>query len=293
LTKPKLLCLDDEPDILSSLSRVLRDDFEVITAERTDHALKLAGEHPDCSIVLTDYAMPEMDGLQFLRQVRHILPFATRAILSAQIDLNAVSDAINSGAIHKFFMKPWENEYLKIQMLVAHKLTSTLWLSINDPVTELHNHRFFQERLDMEFKVALEKNLSVSVMMIDVDNFKNFNDRFGHPEGDQLLKSLAKTIQKFSTGGYACRYGGEEFALIFPNQLPAQSFELAEALRSSIENTPTGLTSGKGYVTVSIGVANFPAHAKSKEDLILAADRALYQAKRQGRNQTVVASAKG
>jgi diguanylate cyclase (GGDEF)-like protein len=294
LTKPKILCLDDEPDILTALQRALKDDFEVLIAERADEALAIASKNPDCSIVLTDYAMPEMDGLQFLRQVRNILPFATRAILSAQIDLSAVSEAINAGDIHKFFMKPWENEYLKIQMLVAHKLTSTLWLSINDPVTELHNHRFFQERLEFEFKLALEKNLSLGAMMVDVDNFKSFNDRFGHPEGDQLLKALGKKIQELSpANAHACRYGGEEFGIILPDSRPDQAFEMAEALRKSIEHTGfAGLTAGPSYVTVSVGVACFPAHSKTREELILAADRALYQAKRQGRNQCVLASAK-
>lgn len=290
--KPKILCLDDEPDILSALGRALRDEFEVLTATRTDEALSLAASNPDCAIILTDYAMPEMDGIQFLRQVRNILPFSVRAILSAQIDLTAVSEAINAGDIHKFFMKPWENEYLKIQMLVALKHQSTLWLSINDPVTGLHNHRFFQERLQTEIDMALDRNQSLGVMMIDVDNFKSFNDRFGHPDGDKLLKALAGRFQSFiPSNAHACRYGGEEFGIILPNTSAAQALEWAESLRQAVEQSPVpGLSTGPSYVTISIGIACYPAHAKAKHELILAADRALYQAKRQGRNQCVLAS---
>lgn len=292
--KPKILCVDDEPHVLDALTRTLREDFNVLTANGASEALSVASENPDCSIVMTDYAMPGMDGIQFLRKVKSVLPFATRAILSAQIDLGRVSEAINASDIHRFFLKPWENEVLKIQMLETLKLQSALWLSLNDPVTGLHNHRFFQEQLEYELEAATQDCSYLSLMMLDVDHFKSFNDRFGHPEGDRLLKAIAeKTFALTPSSSFCCRYGGEEFAILLPKTTAEGAFEIAENLRRGIERSPVpGLSTGPTYVTVSIGVACFPAHAVSCEELIQAADRALYQAKRQGRNQSVLSSNK-
>jgi diguanylate cyclase (GGDEF)-like protein len=294
LLKPKILCLDDEPGILAALDRTLRDEFEVLTSKNPKEALLLAQLHADCSVILTDYKMPEMNGIEFLRQVQNILPFATRAILSAEIDLFKVSEAINTSVIHKFFMKPWENEYLKIQMLAAHKMHATIWLSTNDSVTDLHNHRFFQERLTAEVALAVANQGTLGLLMIDVDHFKTFNDRFGHPEGDKLLRALSTKLRQFTPAhAFACRYGGEEFGIILPGTSPEELMITAEAIRKTVELEPVpGLTTRTCYVTVSIGAACLPSHASTKEELIRVADRALFQAKRQGRNQSVSASPK-
>ena len=294
---PKILCVDDEDSILHSLERLLKNQFQVFTADRAAAGLTVLRDHPDCAVVLSDYRMPGMNGVDFLRQVRVMYPQTSRAILSGQIDLQQVSDALNASDIHKFFLKPWENDYLLIQMIEAVQMHRTLLekahfehLSITDPITQLTNHRFFQDELRRQIEFAKGPQQSVGLVMLDVDHFKAFNDRFGHPEGDRLLFAVATTLKnQVGEMGMASRYGGEEFTLILPNTDAAGALAAAEKVRGHFENTPfAGRSSSAAYITVSAGVACFPEQGHEASELIENADRALYQAKRQGRNQVVL-----
>lgn len=292
---PKILCVDDEPSILQSLERLFKSQFQVLVGSSANEALALLKTHDDCAIVLSDYRMPGMNGVEFLGQVRQIYPLVARAILSGQIDLHHVSEAINNSDIHKFFLKPWENDYLTVQMMEALQMHRTLrekahfeHLSVTDPVTQVTNHRFFQERLRRELHLREEP---LALLILDVDHFKAFNDRFGHPEGDRLLFWAAKLLEGFANGrGFVSRYGGEEFTMILPGASLAAARDLAERVRAHFERTPfPGLASSPCHVTLSAGVAAFPDHGRTAAELIEAADKALYQAKRQGRNRTAIA----
>jgi len=304
--RPKILCVDDEESILSSLERLLKSEFEVLTATLPSAGLAVLREHPDCAVVLSDFRMPESNGVEFLRQVRVLYPQTSRAILSGQIDLQQVSDALNSHDIHKFFLKPWENDYLVVQMLEAVQTHRTLLekahfelLSITDPVTQLTNHRHFQDQLRRHLEVCRGSGRGLALAIFDVDHFKAFNDRFGHPEGDRLLFGVASTLKALAgEGALVSRYGGEEFTLILPLQHEGEAgtkeaLALVDRVRAHFERTPfTGLTSSLAYVTLSAGLACFPLHGGDAGELIDAADRALYQAKRQGRNQISLAAKK-
>lgn len=294
---PKILCVDDEDGILSSLERALKSRFEVLTANRPSLALDLLSRHPDCAVVLSDFRMPEMNGVEFLRQVREKHPLISRAVISGQIDLGQVSEAINSGEIHKFFLKPWENDYLLLQMTEAMQThlrlkerDHYLQLSVTDPITQLTNHRYFQDTLRRQIQEATASNTTFALMIFDVDHFKAFNDRFGHPEGDRLLYSVAHRLRTLvGEKGSVSRYGGEEFTLILPRANVFEGQQLAEMIRANFESKPfTGLSSGPAYITLSAGLAVFPTQGTASNQLIESADRALYQAKRQGRNQVVV-----
>jgi diguanylate cyclase (GGDEF)-like protein len=300
-SRPKILCVDDEPSILQSLDRLLKNQFEVLQAGGIEQGLSLLREHPDCAIVLSDYRMPDGNGVDFLKQVRILYPQISRAILSGQIDLQQVSEALNASDIHKFFLKPWENQQLLVQMLEAVQMHKTLiekahfeFLSITDPITQLTNHRFFQDELRRTIEVARNLKQSVSLVMMDVDHFKAFNDRFGHPEGDRLLYSVANQLKtQVGDRGIVSRYGGEEFTMILPQQTSENALLIADQVRTHVECTQfVGHTSSLAYITISGGLASFPQHGKDASELIEAADRALYQAKRQGRNQVVLAAQK-
>ena len=180
--------------------------------------------------------------------------------------------------------------------------------SRTDGLTGLYNHRFFQERLTAETARAQRFDKQLTLLMIDVDNFKEFNDTFGHPQGDRLLKSLADLLlaQTRSNVDFVARYGGEEFVVLLPEtgvgeaaaaagrlqdlvegRRPAMA--VAEAIRVATEEQ-TFQTSGgaNGRVTVSVGVATFPDHASTGDQLVANADKALYLAKRLGKNRTSV-----
>lgn len=298
---PKIICVDDEPSILQSLERSLKDRFQVFTAGSAAAGLRQLSAHPDCAIVLSDFRMPEMNGVEFLRQVRVLYPKTSRAILSGQLDLQQVSIALNASDIHKFFLKPWENEYLILQMLEAVQVHRTLiekahfeFLSITDPITQLTNHRYFQDQLRLQIETARLASESVALVIFDVDHFKSFNDRFGHPEGDRLLFAVASLLKaQVGARGMVSRYGGEEFTVIFPKTQHDEALKLTERIRAHFEHTPfSGLMSSSSYITVSGGLACFPIHGKEAGELIENADRALYQAKRQGRNQVVAAASR-
>lgn len=294
-TKPKILCLDDEDGVLQALHRVLRDDFQVLIAHNATEGLKLLTQNNDVAVILSDYRMPGQNGIDFLRQAKVVSPLAVRSILSGQMDLRQMAEALNGAEIHRFILKPWENDYLRVQMLEAlqtHVLMASREqfrsLSVTDPVTGLANHRYFQDVL----KRVCEDQSPVSLLMMDVDHFKSFNDRYGHPQGDRLLFEIAQILkQSLGPGQVACRYGGEEFAAILPGTRLADAHQVGETIRTNLEHHPFKSPIGaRAYVTISIGVASFPDQATDPKTLIEHADYALLDAKRRGRNQTVSAS---
>lgn len=161
-------------------------------------------------------------------------------------------------------------------------------LAVTDGLTGLHNHRYFHETLAAEIKRASRTHQPLSLLMIDVDHFKRFNDSRGHPAGDDLLRSLGGVIRnELRTTDTVARYGGEEFAVILPDTARENAIEAAEKLRAAVEKS---FDRDTGRVTVSLGVAAYPVDAEGPQSLLRAADEALYQAKGSGRNRVVAAA---
>lgn len=162
-------------------------------------------------------------------------------------------------------------------------------LSITDGLTGLVNHRFLVQRLNEEGIRANRYHHEFSVLMADVDHFKQYNDEFGHPAGDEVLRRVADILRaSVRPGDTAARYGGEEFAIVMPETPATEAFEIAEHVRARVASEAFP---GK-KITLSIGVAEFPSDADLPHAVIAAADRALYEAKRDGRNRTVQAKRK-
>ena len=169
--------------------------------------------------------------------------------------------------------------------------TSLLHQSIRDPLTSLFNRRYLEETLERELHRATRLQRSVAVIMIDIDHFKHFNDTFGHDAGDTMLRELGGFFRSQIRGGdFACRYGGEEFTLIFPEMSLANMVQRAERLCEDVKALHVR-HQGKelGRITLSLGIALFPEHGATGQALIHAADRALYQAKHKGRDRVCVA----
>lgn len=164
--------------------------------------------------------------------------------------------------------------------------------SQTDSLTGLWNHGYFQKTLLMELQKAKRFQQHLSLVFLDIDNFKQLNDTCGHQHGDFILKEITKILKESArTQDYICRYGGEEFALILTNTHRQQSFEIAERFRRKIEQNEFPSPSGVGtlHLTVSIGLASFPANADNKDELLALADKAMYTAKTSGKNKTCVA----
>jgi diguanylate cyclase (GGDEF)-like protein/PAS domain S-box-containing protein len=160
---------------------------------------------------------------------------------------------------------------------------------IHDPLTGLYNRRYLDETLPRELQRATRHGSSVGIIMLDIDHFKRFNDTYGHDGGDVLLRAVGTFLQTNIRGeDIACRYGGEEFTLVLPGASLADTQQRAEAIRAGVqtlvvEHAGQALSS----ITVSLGVAVFSDYRTTADMLIRAADQALYQAKRSGRNQVV------
>jgi len=160
-------------------------------------------------------------------------------------------------------------------------------LAIKDSLTGLCLRRYLQERLAQEISRHLRTDKKFSFLMLDLDKFKQYNDKFGHMAGDIVLKAIGAILQDSfkNPGDLICRYGGEEFAVILPEMSKKQALKLAEDVRKKIELNTIILRREKTRITASIGVSAFPDDAKLKDDLIRKADEALYRAKAMGRNK--------
>jgi diguanylate cyclase (GGDEF)-like protein len=162
-------------------------------------------------------------------------------------------------------------------------------------LTRLWNHGYFQYSLTEELKKAYENKKDLSLVMFDIDNFKNYNDTLGHQMGDQLLRDVARILKATCDGkGSVARYGGEEFAVILPGMRKDAAYQIAEVLRQAIEGFQfkgQDVQPNKN-LTISAGLATYPQDALDKEKLIYLADMALYEAKRTGKNKVCVYTSK-
>ncbi len=163
--------------------------------------------------------------------------------------------------------------------------------AIRDPLTRLFNRRYLDESLERELSTAARQQISIGLMMIDIDHFKKINDTCGHKAGDAVLATLGGYLQENVRGGdIACRYGGEEFVLVLPGASLEDTRQRAEALREDVWQFNIEYAGQQIWpITISIGVAMYPEHGRTPDTLLRAADEALYRAKTSGRNRVVVA----
>jgi len=166
-------------------------------------------------------------------------------------------------------------------------------LILVDELTTLFNRRYFNQRLSEEVERSIRYKDPLSILVIDLDHFKHYNDHNGHSAGDYLLQELCTLMKKtFRKTDILCRYGGEEFVAIIPETNKTEAKVLAETFRKRVQDYPFKFrtTQPKRKVTISVGIADIPNHADTPKELLEKADDALYQAKETGRNKTVVAS---
>jgi len=175
-----------------------------------------------------------------------------------------------------------------VSMENIHLFEKVNELAIKDGLTGLYTHRAFQSRLEEEILRSARTKVPFSIVMADIDHFKSYNDTFGHQAGDAVLKAVSETI---SAGvrevDFAARYGGEEFALVITGANKEQAAAAAENIRRSLEKLSFNFAGKRSGVTVSFGVAEFPAEASAAGQLVRAADERLYRAKEAGRNRVV------
>ncbi|MFZ2959052.1 MAG: diguanylate cyclase [Candidatus Ozemobacteraceae bacterium] len=177
-------------------------------------------------------------------------------------------------------------ETVAAQVAAAIARARLFELAITDGLTGLFIHRYFQARLHDELQRSKRHQISVTLIMTDIDHFKRVNDTYGHQQGDRILRGVADLVRAgVRSIDIPARYGGEEFAVVLPNTSLEDGLKLAERLRASIEKEKFPGMPGPGSITISLGVATCPLHAAGEKTLIECADRALYQSKDEGRNR--------
>jgi diguanylate cyclase (GGDEF)-like protein/PAS domain S-box-containing protein len=167
-------------------------------------------------------------------------------------------------------------------------------LATLDPLTGLYNRRFLDDAIMREISRSEREEKQFAVIMLDLDHFKNVNDQYGHAAGDEVLKTLAMLMKKASReSDLICRFGGEEFVAIMPNMSAIQARDRVETWRRQLEETTVIYGDSRIQITLSAGIAIFPLHGRSGEELITRADEMLYRSKQQGRNRISVMGLEG
>jgi diguanylate cyclase (GGDEF)-like protein len=221
---------------------------------------------------------------------RVCIPLVTQDGLvgSLHIDDLAVESPRRAAQEH---LAQWAAEQLALALGHARERETLRRQAVQDPLTGLFNRRYFDEAVNRELSRARRKALPTSLVVLDIDNFKRVNDTYGHGAGDRVLRAIARQIHNaIREGDIACRYGGEELVILMPECPADTAAERAEELRAAIEACISEAGgNGPSRITASFGVAEFPAHGHDAESLFQAADKAMYRAKHQGRNQVVAA----
>ena len=186
-----------------------------------------------------------------------------------------------------FIVIAFSLSYLAKYLIKSKDFEHQYKLATIDGLTELYNHRYFQETLKNQVEIAKRYNQTFSLIIIDIDFFKKFNDTYGHQAGDAVLKQVAQTLKKNSrTTDVVCRYGGEEMSIILPNTSLEEALLSANRFNKAVEEKEFYINSNTtSKVTISVGVATFPQDAETAQELIEKADKGLYYAKEHGRNQ--------
>jgi two-component system cell cycle response regulator len=286
----KVLIVDDAPDTLEIIQKLLRfEGYDVITALTGEEGVKKVEEEKP-EVVLMDISLPGINGTEALKRIRKINPLQCVIMLTAFATVDNAIQALKEGA-SDFVKKPFENEHL-IHIVNQCLDKYRTWkekenleeevkrLSITDDLTGLYNHRHFFKTLEAELVRLKRQRTSLSLLMFDLDNFKRYNDLYGHLEGDKVLRKIGEivknSIRSNVDSGY--RYGGDEFTTLLIGASVEQALTIAERIRSSIEQA------GFRNITVSIGLAEYKDHL-DLEGFVKSADDAMYVSKHSGGNR--------
>ncbi|MDA8020672.1 MAG: diguanylate cyclase [Thermoanaerobaculia bacterium] len=286
----RVLVVDDEPAICR-LCRSQLEMFghEVITESDPTRTIDVL-EAGSFEAVILDLVMPEQSGLEVLRELRVRWPALPVLVVSGVNLVDIVAEAMRLGA-SDFVAKPVDATELDLRLRRAYEFEHARRLANTDGLTGLFNHRFLQQCLEREIDRAERYDRPLSLVMVDIDHFKQFNDQFGHLAGDEALVAISETLVNVSRASdIVARYGGEEFVLVLPETSCEKAVLVAERARQCAERLDLAVTRGETeyQLTVSCGVSG-RRRGDSREALIGEADAALYEAKRAGRNCVRVA----
>ncbi|WP_151951312.1 GGDEF domain-containing response regulator [Aliarcobacter butzleri] len=296
--KPTILVVDDMTTTLLLLHDLLKDTYEVKIAKSGTKALEILESPNDIDLILLDIEMPDINGYDVLRKIKNNDTIKNIPIIfiTGRTSQEDEEYGLNLGAID-YITKPFNNVIVKLRIknYLNLKIKNDMLekLSMYDGLTNIRNRRFFDETFEKTFNEIKRDKKSLAVLMIDIDFFKPYNDNYGHGQGDETLRKVAKALEKTikRASDFVARYGGEEFVILLKDinkdGVEAVANNLLNAVRelkithefSKIEN----------YVTVSIGVSYYNSSSDiTKLELLLKADETLYSVKNSGRNNFAI-----
>jgi len=294
----KILIVDDDVNIRESMHEfVQRAGYPVYSAEHAERAIELLRD-VQLDVVITDIILPGLDGLELTDIVKNDYN-ADVIVMTGYSGEYSYEEAINKGAAD-FVFKPvrFEELLLRLKRVLKERelqrerermLGKLQNLAITDGLTKLNNSRHFYHQLAAEVGRSNRYGHPLSLLLLDIDHFKNYNDQYGHLEGDKVLVRIAGVIKScLRAMDSAYRYGGEEFTIILPETKAKEAITVAERIRSAVEkesHTPNG--GDAVFITISIGVTEYRKTEK-KSTFVHRADEAMYSSKENGRNKVTL-----
>ena len=296
--KPTILVVDDMTTTLLLLHDLLKDTYEVKIAKSGTKALEILESPNDIDLILLDIEMPDINGYDVCKRIKNNETIKNIPIIfiTGRTSQEDEEYGLNLGAID-YITKPFNKAIVKLRIknYLDLKIKNDMLekLSMYDGLTNIRNRRFFDETFEKTFSEIKRDKKSLAVLMIDIDFFKLYNDNYGHGQGDETLRKVAKALEKTikRASDFVARYGGEEFVILLKDinkdGVEAVANNLLNAIRelkithefSKIEN----------YVTVSIGASFYNSSSDiTKLELLLKADEALYNVKNSGRNNFAI-----
>ncbi|MBU4140686.1 MAG: diguanylate cyclase [Candidatus Omnitrophica bacterium] len=285
-----ILIVEDDEKTFDVLKQGLAAaDYKIWRAVSGAEALKLAKEIY-FMVVITEIRTADMDGVELIRRLKKIDYKINVIALTAYSFIDSAVKALKAGAF-TYLTKPLNTE--EVRLIVQKAIENTCLLiqagkrkyyqdmSILDGLTGVYNHRHFHEKLDWQIAHLRRSPQAFCLFMLDIDDFKKYNDTKGHQEGDKVLHNVAQlVVTTLRDSDLTFRYGGEEFAVILPQTTQQDAGRVAERLIAAVRS--------RLPVTISVGISTFPDNVQVKSDLIGRADKALYRAKRLGKDRFCV-----
>lgn len=294
--QPTVLIVDDAKENISILAELLRSDYKIRAALNGEKALEIAFSDNPPDLILLDVIMPGIDGYEVCKRLKAD-PLTKRIpiiFVTGKVNEEEEICGFNMGAVD-YIKKPFNSVIVKARVAMHIELKQYRDylenISYLDGLTGIPNRRKFDEYLEFTWNLATRASMPVSMVMMDIDLFKQYNDNYGHQGGDVCLAHIAHALSKIIARktDLLARYGGEEFVCILPNTDADSAFIIAEKLRLAVAalGIPHAFSTVDKMVTISVGVATkIPVKNLPSSELIAAADKALYQSKKNGRNMT-------